>query len=344
MTKSMIKNYSRILSSKSSKSSSVFSSSSSCGFLAGLTYQSNNLSFDEQYELASEVPEEEIKEWEEGHYIEHGQKIVYGSKYLTVLDSEMKSDLPNTYMRSLHFNDRVDLRQSAIIRNGSIFNWQNVSDNHVKALSMGIAFSKSLYPNNENPTNIAVLGGGGCVLPGFLHEVFSDACRVKVVERSQEIVHVAHDFFGISQIESSTFELICDCAKNWVSKQDRGSVDLLIVDIESGNPEREDWILPPIEFVSKPFLDPHVTKILSKECGILCFKTIASENAFHEMICSVKESGFRKIIKCKIPGTVREHVAFCSQKEELNLSDVRKSLREMLADHFDVDSFVFSYG
>ena len=306
------------------------------GFLCGLTYESNGLSFQENYDLLRDVPIEDIEEWERGHYEDHGQRVVYGSKDVSVIDTSLRE---NWKMRSLHFNDRVDLRQSAVLRFGEIYDYTSEPCNHVKTLSLGLAVSDSLE-RNDRDTNVVVLGGGGCVLPAFIYDVFPDT-RIKVVERSQEIVHVARDYFGISKLEANDrFELICDCAKNWISKQDRESIDLLIVDIEGGNAEREDWILPPLDFVTKPFLNPDV---LSETCGVLCLKTITSREAFQEICTFVCDAGFRSVIECAIPDTIRERVLFCSPKHEIDLKRVRKSIREMYADRYDVNSWVFSY-
>jgi hypothetical protein len=316
-----------------------FSSSRSrvSGFLSGLTYETNGLSFEENYDLLKEIPTEEIEEWERGHFKDHGQRVVYGSKDVSVIDTNMKSDW---ILRSLHFNDRVDLRQSAVMRYGEIYDYTSSPCNHVKTLSMGLAVNDSLNSNKNK--KIVVLGGGGCVLPAFIHKMFPKS-RIRVVERSQEIVHVAQKYFGISQLESDRFELICDCAKNWISRQDQESIDVLMIDIEGGVPEREDWILPPLDFVSKPFLDPAV---LSKASGILCLKTIASRDAFQEIIRSVRGAGFDSVIECAIPDTVRERVAFCASSEHgkpLDLRQVRKSIRNMYSEHFNVDSWAFSY-
>lgn len=40
---------------------------------------------------------------------------------------------------------------------------------------------------------------------------------------------------------------------------------------------------------------------------------------------------------------VRERVLFCTPKREIDLKRVRKSIREMYSDRYDVDSWVFSY-
>lgn len=267
------------------------------GFLCGLTFEANGLTFEENYDLLQGVSSDIIEEWEQGHYEDHGQRVVYGSKDVSVIDTSMREGWT---MRALLFNDRVDLRQSEVLRLGDIYDYTSEPCNHVKTLSLGLAVSDSLE-HNENDTRVVVLGGGGCALPAFMHNVFPKT-HIKVVERSQEIVDVAREYFGISTLESDErFQLICDCAKNWISKQDRETIDLLIVDIEGGNPEREDWILPPIDFVSKPFLNPH---ILSETCGVLCLKTIASREAFQEICTLVCEAGFRSVIECAIPDTV----------------------------------------
>ena len=74
-------------------------------------------------------------------------------------------------MRSLHFNDRVDLRQSAVLRFGEIYDYTSEPCNHVKTLSLGLAVSDSLEQKDRD-MNLVVLGGGGCVLPAFIYDVF----------------------------------------------------------------------------------------------------------------------------------------------------------------------------
>eukprot|EP00939_MAST-03C_sp_MAST-3C-sp1_P004776 g4776.t1 len=236
------------------------------GFLAGITNGSNGLNFDDTYDLLQEVPENDLVEWEKGHFEDHAQIVRYGSEEITVLDTMMDSTdneiVCSTALRTLIFNRRVDLQQSR-----SLVQWPNDAnqeeiydfsspDSLIRGLSIAagirtfaaenLSINRESKLNSATSVNICVLGGGGCSLPMYLRESLrAPKVAIDCVEISEDVRFAAREYFGVARVEQTdpAFQLVDDCAIEWTlrrSSEYPESIDILVIDIESGE-DAEDF-------------------------------------------------------------------------------------------------------
>ena len=64
------------------------------GFVAGLTYEDLGVTFDEAYSLLQDVPEQQIRDFEDELLAKHGQRVVFGSKDVSVVDTITPPEVP----------------------------------------------------------------------------------------------------------------------------------------------------------------------------------------------------------------------------------------------------------
>lgn len=324
------------------------------GFLAGLTYGANGLGFEDSLDLLMDVPEETLVEWERGHFEEHGQRVVFGTPLLSVVDTRVDSlDAVDGFIRTMYFNARLDLEQSRVLMfkgdksdssEDVVFDFSQNPGPSSGLGALGIAVARRIGEHrrahrlNESThwqPNICILGGGGCILQAYLHDSLS-SCTSVSVELSEEVINVARGYFGISRLEGDDFEIHHGCGIQFI-QEDRAadsSIDVLVVDVEDGSSlvgeDAADWISPPTEFLSDRFLSSARRK-LRDDGGVIVFNTIASDRSFDAMRGRIESAGFAHA-HCDVPSTKRQRYLFCvdeSFSAFLSSTSVREGLRSL---------------
>eukprot|EP01134_Creolimax_fragrantissima_P005496 CFRG5496T1 len=230
------------------------------GLVAGITYKDMNLSLEEAFFLLNYVPEHELLEVEED-LASQNNRVVLSTPSISVLD-ELNGAGHGIDLRSLHFNNRLDLVQTCVevdAKTGEVDHSNPPPSfgkraTHLQGLALGYVLRHACALGSADgddkkastKCNIAVLGAGGCSLPSFLHHVLPDS-NIVCVEASPDVVDAARDFFGVRKLEEkqdNRFTLIGSTAEEWVELIQTGmplgeatheSLDLVIVDIEDGD-------------------------------------------------------------------------------------------------------------
>lgn len=86
------------------------------GLLAGVTHTEMGLSFSQALELLSDVGEDELAEWEQEWRHSSSaaggrQELRYCTPAVSVIDTLFSDKSDGRALRSLHFNDRLDIAQ-----------------------------------------------------------------------------------------------------------------------------------------------------------------------------------------------------------------------------------------
>jgi len=208
------------------------------GLLAAVTHAEMGLSFSAAYDALGELEPEELQEWEQEwrqatHESGAAQKLAFGNRNVSVIDMVSVSGVAHAVegasaahvndasrgvvgdreecadggapvrLRSLHFNDRLDVVQSCVALDSSgapILNrpppLRGPTATYTQGLALAVAYH-SIRHHQENISEsvdgtstrapyaprITILGAGACVLPAFLHEAVPTA-TVDAVEVS----------------------------------------------------------------------------------------------------------------------------------------------------------------
>ncbi|OEH80533.1 methyltransferase domain-containing protein [Cyclospora cayetanensis] len=149
----------------------------------------------------------------------------------------------------------------------------------------------------------AVLLGGG-VLGGMLHRLFgSFGLSLTCVELDAVVIQVAKQFFGFKESESPRLRTVCGEGKQYVEALPPESLDLLIIDINSG--ETADAVIcPPKAFAEAEFLQTAKEKL--RPGGVFISNLLCrSEETKKQLLDSVKkEFPFAAVID--VPEDVNE--------------------------------------
>ncbi len=250
------------------------------------------LSYQDAYDLALDaVDAAQQKAWlDEWHRNTGGQTLVHGSKRLSVIDSPADH---NTSMRTLHFNDRIDLIQTACLVDAATNeplpsllppHTRGMADWGTHCAGLALAVPLMCATSGAPPTRIVVLGAGGGALPAFLHAALPGAV-VDAVELSGEVCAVARECFGVGAAEATgRLRLHEDCAFAWLERTAPASLDLIVVDLESdslalaapGVP-----LAPPARALEPSFIALARSRLTPR--GILAFNTLGTADAIESM-------------------------------------------------------------
>lgn len=215
------------------------SSPSVRGLMAGLTHGEQGMSFQAAYDVLGEMDAKELADWEAEWLRETGQRLRFATRDVSVIDSPADD---GTFLRSLHFNERVDVVQTCITVDALTDTPDHSrppsldaqSGTYSQGLALAIALQGLNAARGSDACRIGVLGAGACGLPAFLHEALPQA-QVDAVEVSADVCAAARECFGIQKLEGSPrFRLHQTCAFEWVSAAPPASLDVLLVDLEAG--------------------------------------------------------------------------------------------------------------
>jgi hypothetical protein len=252
----------------------LFSSTAATGpvdikwIVAGLTYREMGVEFEDAVELLGEIPQEQLREFQDTLLSDEGKSVVFSNEELSVLDN---SEPGGVLLRSLIFNARPNLVQTAVLvdSEGNVDlsrppPSEGGSSTHLQGLALSVALhraqqQKQLGPREGRaPPRVCVLGAGGCSLPAHLFSAIPGA-TVDAVELSPGVLTAARDFFGVAALEASPrFALHCGCAVAYLAES-QAVYDVMIIDIEGGNggdddEEADPLVAPPRTFLSAEFL------------------------------------------------------------------------------------------
>lgn len=127
-----------------------------------------------------------------------------------------------------------------------------------QGLALGVAVH-ALGHDRRSPSvttpRIAVLGGGAGVLPAFLHHALP-AARIDSVELCPDVCAASRALFGVDALEDGgRFTLHQADALAWIDAAEPASLDVILVDLESGDVgvEARGLIAPPASVLERPF-------------------------------------------------------------------------------------------
>ena len=183
--------------------------------IAGLTHKEMGVSFSEALELLAHVPPSQIEEFERELLVEEGKRVVHSTEEVSVI--ETTSD--DSIHRSLHFNERPHLVQSCVrvdSRTGHIDHTRPPpSEGRLATHLQGLSLALALHSPNSGKKTVCVLGAGGCSLPAYLFGAVPEVKTMHAVELSKDVSYAARHYFGIRELEDSSFTLHTECAKSW---------------------------------------------------------------------------------------------------------------------------------
>jgi len=230
------------------------------GFVAGATHRELGVSFAEGLALAKALPLAALREFESSLA---GQSVVMSTDSVSVLDTDAEGGGGGGgRLRSLHFNNRLDLVQScARVAAGTadddgvvVLHDQPPPRGPTGTNTVGLALALALHA--DPAPRVAVLGAGACVLPAFVHARLP-RCTLEAVERSADVRRAARECFGIAELEAASdrFALRAGCAFEWLDGAADASWDVLVVDLEGGDGDvasAEALLAPPPRLLLRP--------------------------------------------------------------------------------------------
>eukprot|EP00035_Acanthoeca_spectabilis_P013179 m.240252 g.240252 ORF g.240252 m.240252 type:complete len:454 (-) comp15822_c0_seq4:2502-3863(-) len=276
------------------------------GLVAGLLHSELGITYTQAFELLASVPSSDLEEALEA-WAKQDTTIVYCTERHTVMDtvvdvrlqmdvssaplspSEVATAGQNPYvtLRSLHFNENLDLVQSCGIvdpdtgapAHGPPPLW-GPTGTAVQGLSLGIPYrAASLTVRNGSeraPAVVAVLGAGACTLPVHIHAIFPQT-HVVAVELDSGVAEIARAYYGVADIErSSRFQLRGECAFDWIDQQPPRSVDILIIDMQFGGTHAGLLAPPPAVLLPTTLTK---ARALLREGGVIAINTVGTRKA-----------------------------------------------------------------
>jgi hypothetical protein len=286
--------------------------------VAAASHRQLGMSYAEACDVLSEVPPSVLDEFA-ADLKAGGQEVVASSPRLTVLDST--TEQPGVYLRSLHFNDRLDYVQSCIRVHGAPgcpaqsrtadhsqpppAHGATATHLHMLLVAVGlhqvVALAEEPKPKREQqPLRVAVLGAGGCSVPGHLATALRLPSRrpaeIHAVELDEEVVAAARDCFGIAALEAADSATASNtdtgantlrvhgsqCALAWVGEAAE-PIDVLIVDLQGGAEENDGASgheravhAPPTAATGAAFLRDVAQVVGLSRPGVVAFNCIAT--------------------------------------------------------------------
>jgi len=271
---------------------------------AAATHRGLGMSYDEACETVQALPPALLAQFE-ADLAAAGQQLVASTRELTVLDTEAPA--PGTWLRSLHFNARLDYVQSCVLVRGgggdcpadrvpdhsSAPPSTGATATHLRRLLNAVGLQRLLLPAGDPdpaPLRIVVLGAGGCTVPAHLATALRHPAAVEAVEISPAVVEVAHEWFGISTIPDETLRVHTSCALEWMRCAEQ-PIDVLLIDLESGASGASGEIrAPPPEVLAPAFLSRIAALVGRHKPGAVAVNTIASESGLGHVASTL--SGF----------------------------------------------------
>jgi hypothetical protein len=313
--------------------------------VAGLVYADLEVTFTEAYELLEAVESSDLDEAQESwtSATDGAVTIVHCSKNLSVMDTAVEihantsiteprtfssnasisplstqSQTSNVVLRSLHFNDALDLVQSSVAVNasGCIDHSQppplwGPAGTAVQGLSLALPFRAACANARgsaaDAPLSIVVLGAGACTLPAHLHAVFTTA-TITAIELDEDVAQIARTHFGIAMIEDGgRFRLHEGCAFAWTEAnlvQLSRSVDVLMVDMQFGG-DPSGLLAPPSEIILPHWQDYFLSFLA--DGGVVAINTVGTEEAVLEAARCVEASALCWVPQMSTCDTSTDH-------------------------------------
>lgn len=193
--------------------------------VAAATHRSLGISYEEACQTLCDVPQSMLDEFEL-ELEAQGQQVVLSTPRLTVLDTEESGDSGNSWLRSLHFNEKLDFVQSCVrVRGDKDCDpiaripdhsapppSQGSTATHLKILLAAVGLhqvisqlERTAVYDVHRPMRLAILGAGGCSVPAHLVTALqlpgAKPAEIHAVEVDTEVVATARECFGIGALE-----------------------------------------------------------------------------------------------------------------------------------------------
>ena len=264
--------------------------------LSHLTAPSLDITISEAYEILSSQ-QQLVLDFASGMR-KMGIEARYSDPELSILDHTCDAETQEgkLIVRCLHFNNNIDLVQSAIGLdsggNPSIFtSIPIVYNKHV----IGLSISLFLHQLNRKAckTNslqkCAIVGGGGCTLPMFISKLYPN-CSIDVIELSPSVASASLQWFGMGELDTSKdIRMHTACGLDWL-KQDSQGFDMLCLDVCADSAvtlsdSAHMRIAPPDIFLQSSSIDLFVRCL--RPGGILAINMLGSENSINDAISTL---------------------------------------------------------
>lgn len=228
--------------------------------VAAATHRQLGISYTEASEALQHVDQSMLDDFA-AELAQGGQEVVASTPQVTVLDTIVpaQSRSKASWLRSLHFNDRLDYVQSCVRVTGTPAcpPELRVADHsqpppmdgetatHLHLLVVAVGLYRAMAAETAEHLHIVVLGAGGCSVPAYLAAALrlpgGQPAEIDAVELNDDVVAAARAHFGIQNLEEvnnntppNRLRVHTQCALEWV-KAATERVDVLIVDLQSGN-------------------------------------------------------------------------------------------------------------
>lgn len=279
--------------------------------IAAATHRQLGMSYEEASDALQHVDASMLDEFA-AELAKGGQQVVASTAQVTVLDSAVAEETSGpsrptrSWLRSLHFNDRLDYVQSCVrVKGAAKFRAADHSQpppahgataTHLHLLLVAVGLHRAIVSHTGRPLaedlRIAVLGAGGCSVPAYLATALrlpgGRRAEIDAVELNKDVVAAARTYFGIQNLEETNDKLPnrlrvhTQCALAWVKAAPK-SVDVLIVDLESGNSTGDRHLgacevhAPPLAATDLDFLRD-VARLVGSHLrpGVVAFNCIAT--------------------------------------------------------------------
>lgn len=253
--------------------------------LAHLTAPSLEISAPEAFSILEENPGLTI-EFERDLW-RGGLEVMHADPEVSVINYWDGEPAGPAMMRCLHFNNTIDLVQSAIgldkEGNPSVEAPIPLEYNkHVIGMSLSMLLHRVNCAGTRTPQRCAVLGAGGCVLPMLVSSLYPQ-CNVDAVELSQSVVSASRKCF-IPAGQWQKLVLHSGCALEWLQLRPDARYDLLFLDI-CDTDSSSNLLAPPAAFLSEMAVRMYLRALAPG--GVVAVNTLGTEEAVQATIAAV---------------------------------------------------------
>ena len=172
----------------------------------------------------------------------------------------------------------------------------------------------------EDFTRVLMLGMGGAAIPRFFHH-HDKNIRGDIVERSEEVIKLANDYFYFSELEKFWSIHNCD-AREYLSRSNNNTYDLILVNIADGQ-SPPNWLTQNEEL-------EQFRKLLMRN-GVIVFNLVTTKSEdFLKHLKNIRAVFSKQTLCLSVPGHLNVIIfAFKQPPKFRNKEHIKSRLEDL---------------